>query len=71
MEFWLTVFENRILRRIFWPKRDANGKWRRLHSEELHRLYCAYNIVRGIRSKRLKWAGNVARIEEGRGAFKI
>ena len=55
---------NRILRRIYEPKRDVNGKWRRLHSEELH-------IVRVIKSRRLRWAGHVPRIEEGRSAFKI
>ena len=63
------VFENRILRRIFGPKRDENGEWRRLHNEEL--LYFSPNIVRVIKSKRLRWAGHVARMEEGRSAFKI
>ena len=64
-------FGNRILRRIFGPKRDENGEWRRLPSEELHSLYCSSNIIRVITSRRLRWAGNVARIEEGRSAFKI
>ena len=65
------IFENRILRRIFGPKRDENGKWKRLHNEELHSLYCSPNISWGIKSRRLRWAGHVARIEEGRSAFKI
>ena len=65
------VFENRILRRIFGPKRDENGEWRRLHNEELPSLYRSSNIVRVIKSRILKWAGNVARLEEGRSAFKI
>ena len=55
-------------------KKDENGEWKRLHNEELHRLYCSANIVRWIKSrrlKRLKWAGQVARIREGRNAFKI
>ena len=65
------VFENRILRRIFGPKRDENGEWRRLHNEELHCLYRSLNIVRVIKSKRLRWAGHVTRMEEGRSAFKI
>ena len=50
------VFENRILKRIFGPKRDANGVWRRLHNEELDSLYHSPNIVRVIKSKRLRWA---------------
>ena len=66
----LSVFENRILRRIFGPKRDENREWRRLHNEELHRLYSP-NIVRVIKSRRLRWARHVARMEEGRSAFKI
>ena len=67
----LRVFEKRILRRIFGPKRDENGGWRRLHNEELHSLYRSPNIVRVIKSRRLRWAGHVARTEEDRSAFKI
>ena len=67
----LRVFENRILRRIFGPKRDENGEWRRLHDQELHSLYRSPNIVRVIKSRRLKWEGHVARMEEGRSVFKI
>ena len=52
-------------------KRDENGEWRRLHNEELHSLYRLPNIVRMIKSRRLRWAGYVARMEEGRSAFKI
>ena len=52
-------------------KRDANGEWRRLHNEELHSLYRSPNLVRVIKSRRLKWTGHVARMEEGRSAFKI
>ena len=57
----LRVFENRILRQIF-------GEWKRLHNEELHNLYHSPNIVRVIKSRRLRWAGHVARMEEGRSA---
>ena len=60
----LRVFENRILRRIFGPKRDENGGWRRLHNEELHSLYSSPNIVRVIKSRRLRWAGHVAKTAE-------
>ena len=67
----LRVFENRIPRRIFGPKRDENGEWRRLHNEELHSFYRSPNIVRVIKSRRLRWTGPVARMEEGRSAFKI
>jgi hypothetical protein len=67
----LRVFKNRILRRIFGLKRDESGEWRRLHNEELHSLYRSPNIVRVIKYRRLRWAGLVARMEEGRSAFKI
>ena len=58
-----------ILRRIFWPKTEANGEWRRLQDEKLHSLYRSPNIVRLINHKRLRWAGQIARTEEG--TFKI
>ena len=64
----LRVFENRILRH---PERDENGEWRRLHNEVLHNLYRLTNIFRVIRSKRLRWVGHVARMDEGRSSFKI
>ena len=67
----LRVFENRILRRIFEPKMDENGEWRRLHNEELHSFHRSSNIVRLIKSRRLRWAGHVARMEEGKSAFKV
>ena len=67
----LRVFENRILRRVFGPKKDKNGQWRKLYNEELYSLYRSPNTVRVINSRRLRWAGHVARMEEGRSAFKI
>ena len=66
----LRVFENRILRRIFGPKRDENAEWRRLYNEELHSLYRSPNIVTVIKCIRLTWAGQVARLEED-SAFKV
>ena len=70
-EFRLMVFENRILRRIFGPKTDEYREWRSLRNEELHSLYRSNNIVRVIKCSRLRRAGHVARMEEGRSAYKI
>ena len=59
------------MRRIFGSKRDEDGEWGRLHKEELHSLHRSSNIAKGIKSKRLRWAGYVARMEEDRSAFKM
>jgi len=68
----LRVFENRVLRRIFGPKRDeVTGEWRKLHNEELNDLYCSPNIVRIIKSRRLRWAWHVARMGEGKGVYRV
>ena len=56
----LRIFEHMILRRIFGPKMDVNGKWRRIFNEELHTLYRSINIVRVIKSRILRWAGHIA-----------
>jgi hypothetical protein len=67
----LRVFENKVLRRIFGPKRDeVTGEWRRLHNKELYALYSSPNIIRVIKSRRLRWAGHVARMVERRGAYR-
>jgi hypothetical protein len=66
----LRVFENRVLRRIFGPKRDeVTGGWRKLHNEELHGLYSSPGIVRVIKARRMRWAGHVARMGEVRGSY--
>ena len=66
----LRVFKNIVLRRIFGPRRDeVTGEWRRLHNEELNVLYSSPNIVRVIISRRMRWAGHVARMGEGTGCI--
>jgi hypothetical protein len=70
-EHRLRVFENRELRRIFGPKREEDGSWRKLHNDELHSLYSSPNILRVIKSRRMRWAGHVARMGEGRGAYRV
>jgi hypothetical protein len=68
----LRVFENRVLRRIFGPKRDeVTGEWRKLHNEELNELYFLPNIVQVVKSRRMRWAGRVARIAEDRGVHRV
>jgi hypothetical protein len=60
----LSMFENRVQRRKFGPKRDeVTGEWRKLHSEELHNMYSSPNIIRQIKSRGIKWAGHVGRID--------
>jgi len=68
----LRVFENRVLRRIFGPKRDeVTGEWRNLHNEELNNLYSSPNIVWVIKSRRMRWAGHVVCMGEGRGVYRV
>jgi hypothetical protein len=70
-EHRLRVFENRVLRKIFGPKREEDGSWRKLHNDELRSLYSSPNIVRVIKSRRLRWAGHVARMGEGRDVYRV
>jgi hypothetical protein len=65
-EHRLRVFENRVWRRIFGPKREEDGSCRKLHNDEIHRLYSSLNIVNVIKSRRMRWAGHVKRMGEGR-----
>jgi hypothetical protein len=68
----LKVYENRVLRRVFGPKRnEVTGEWKKLHNEELNDLYSLHNIVRVVKSRRMRWAGHVARMGEGRGVHRV
>jgi hypothetical protein len=67
----LRVFVNRVLRRIFGPKREEDGSYRKLHNDELHSLYSSPNIVRVIKSRRMRWTGHVAHMGERRGVYRV
>jgi hypothetical protein len=64
-EHRLRVFENSVLRKIFEPKREENGSWRKLHNDELLNMYSSQNIIRVIKSRRMRWAGHVVRMGRG------
>jgi hypothetical protein len=71
-EYRLRVFENRVLRKIFGLKRDeVTGEWRKMHNKELRDLYSSPGIIRIIKSRRMRWAGHVARIGEKRNAYTL
>jgi hypothetical protein len=66
------VFENRVLRRIFGPKRDeVTGEWRKFHNEELHILYSSPNVIRQMKSRRMRWVGHVAHMREERNVYRV
>jgi hypothetical protein len=66
------VFQNSVLRGVFGPKRDeVTGEWRKLHNKELSDLYYLPNIVRVVKSRRMRWAGNVASMGQGRGVYRV
>jgi hypothetical protein len=68
----LRVFKNRVLRRVLGPKREeVTGKWRKLYNEELNDLYSLPKIVRVVKSRRMRWAGHVARMGEERGVHRV
>jgi hypothetical protein len=65
------VFENKVLRRIFGPRRDeVTGEWRKLHNEELHDLYSSSSIIRIVKARRMRWAGHVAQMGEKRNTYR-
>jgi hypothetical protein len=71
-EHRMSMFENRVLRRIFGPKRDdVTGDWRKLHNEKFHNLYSSLNKNRMIKSKRMRWAGHAAQMGKTRNPYKI
>ena len=71
-EYYIPVFENRVLRKVYGPKRDeVTGEWRKLHKEELSDLYSLPNIVWVVKSRGIRWAGHVARMVEGRGVHGV
>jgi hypothetical protein len=70
-EHRLKVLENRVLRKVFGPKREEDRSWRKLHNDELHSLYSSTNIVRVIKSRRMTWPGHLALTGEGRGVYRI
>ena len=66
------LFENKVLRKIFGAKKDEiTGEWRKLHNAELHALYSSPNKIRSLKSRRLGWAGQVARMEQSRNAYRV
>jgi hypothetical protein len=66
------VFENTVVRKIFGPKRDeVTGEWRKLHNEELHNLYSSPNVITQIKSRRMRWAGHVARMGQERNVYRV
>jgi hypothetical protein len=70
-EHRLRVSESRVLRRIFGPKGEEGRSWRKLHNDELHSLYSSPNIVRVIKSRRMRWVGHVTCVGEGRGVYRV
>ena len=66
------MFESKVLRKVFGAKKDEiTGEWRKLHNTELHALYSLPNIIRSLKSRRLRWAGHIARMEQSRNAYRV
>ena len=71
-EHRLRVFQNKVFRKIFWSKKDEiTVEWRKLHNAELHALYSSLNIIRSLKSRRLKWTGHVALMEQSRNEYRV
>ena len=71
-EYRLRMFENKVVRKIFGAKKEEiTGEWRKLHNAELNALYFSPNIIRNLKSRRLRWAGHVARMEQFRNAYRV
>ena len=71
-EHRLRVLENKVLKKIFGAKKDKiTDEWRKLHNAELHALYSSQNIIRNLKSRRLRWSGHVARMEQSRNAYRV
>jgi hypothetical protein len=70
-EHRLRVFEKSVLRKIFGSRREEDGSWRKLHDDELHNLHSSPNIVRVIKSRRMRWAGHMARMGEGSCVYRV
>jgi hypothetical protein len=70
-EHRLRIIENRVLRRIFGPKREEDKSWRKLHNDKLNSLYSSPNVVRVIKSRRMRWAGHVACMMKGRDVYRV
>ena len=71
-EHRLRVFKNKVLRKIYGAKKDEiTGEWRKLHNAELYALYSSPNIIRSLKSRRLRWAGHVARVDYSRNAYRV
>jgi hypothetical protein len=70
-EHTLRVFQKSVLRKIFGPKMEEDGSWRKLHNDELHSLYSSPNVFRVIKSRKMKWVGHVAHMGEGRGVYMV
>jgi hypothetical protein len=71
VEHRLRIFGNEVLRKIFGSEREEDGSWGKLHNDEPHDLYSSPNIVRVIKSRRMRWAGHVTRMGEGRGVYRV
>ena len=66
------MFQNKVVRKIFGAKRDKiTGEWRNLHNAELHALYSSPNIIRSLKSRRLRWVGHIAHMEQSRNAYRV